>query len=78
MRAIEVEGANGAVTSGVKVLAHQIEDEAPLPEREFTRFRALAARANYLDADRIDVPYAAKEVCRAGLCRARLTSPWGR
>ena len=28
------------------------------------RFRALAARANYLAADRIDVLYAAKEVCR--------------
>ena len=35
-----------------------------MPERDFTRFRALAARANYLSADRIDVLYAAKEVCR--------------
>ena len=64
MREIELEGANGAVTPCVKVLAHQVEDEADLLERESTRFRALAARANDLAADRIDVLYAAKEVCR--------------
>ena len=60
LREIELEGANGAVTPSVKVLAHQVEDEADLPEREFTRFRALATRANYLAADRIDVLHAAK------------------
>jgi len=64
LREIELEGANGAVTPGVKVLSHQVESENDLPEKEFTRFRALAARANYLAADRIDVLYAAKEVCR--------------
>ena len=63
LREIELEGANCAVTPGAKILAHQAEDETDLPEREFTRFRALAARANYLAADRIDVLYAAKEVC---------------
>jgi histone deacetylase 1/2 len=64
LRDIELEGANGAVTPGVKVLSHQVESENDLPEKEFTRFRALAARANDLAADRIDVLYAAKEVCR--------------
>ena len=64
LREIELEGANGAVTPGVKVLSHQVEAETDLPEKEFTRFRALAARANYLAADRIDVLYSAKEVCR--------------
>ena len=64
LKEIELEGANGAVTPGVKILAHQVEDAADLLEREVTRFRALAARANYLAADRIDVLYAAKEVCR--------------
>ena len=58
-----MEGANGAITPGVKILAHQVEDDADLPEREFTRLRALAARSNYLAADRIDLSYAAKEVC---------------
>ena len=33
-------------------------------EEEMTRFRALAARANYLAADRPDAQFAAKEVCR--------------
>ena len=37
-RELELEGANGAVTPGVKILAHQVEDEADLPECEFTRF----------------------------------------
>ena len=64
LREIELEGANGAVTTGVKVLSHQVESENDLPEKEVTRFRALAAPANYLAADRIDVLYAAKEVCR--------------
>ncbi len=61
---IELEGANGAATPGQKVLAHQIEAEEELSECDFTRFRGLAARANYLAADRIDVLHAAKEVCR--------------
>ena len=64
LRETGLGGANGAVTPGVKILAHQVEDEADLLEREFTRFRPLAARAHYLAADRIDVLYAAKEVCR--------------
>ena len=64
LREIELEGANGAVTPGQKILSHQAESEADLPERDFTRFGALAARANDLPADRIDVLYAAKEVCR--------------
>ena len=58
LREIELEGANGAVTPGVKVLSHQVESENDLPEKEFARFRALAARANYLSADRIDILYA--------------------
>ena len=64
LREIALEGANGAATPGVKVLSHQVETETELPETEFTRFRALAARANYLAADRIDVLYSANEVCR--------------
>ena len=31
---------------------------------EATKFRVLAARANYLAQDRVDVQYAAKEICR--------------
>ena len=64
IREIELEGATGAVTPGQKVLAHQVESEVELPERDFTNFRALAARANYVAADRFDVLYVATEVCR--------------
>ena len=37
---------------------------AELVGAEATRFRAVAARANYLSADRPDVQYAVKEICR--------------
>ena len=74
LREIELEGANGAVTPGVKVLSHQVESENDLPEKEFTRFRALA---------RITSPPIASMSCMqprrsAGLCRAPLMLPWGR
>ena len=41
----------------------QADDDA-LNGIETTRFRGLAARANYLGQDRTDVQYAAKEICR--------------
>ena len=39
-------------------------EEEPLGPEETTRFRALAARANYIALDRADVQFAAKELCR--------------
>ena len=54
----------GVVTPGVKTTSQQLENERELPQQEHARFRALAARANYLAADRPDVMFAAKEVCR--------------
>ena len=44
-----------------------LEEEAISKElvgAETTRFRAIAARANYLAADRPDIQYAVKEICR--------------
>ena len=52
------------VTPGVKITSQQVEGEQELPERDHTRFRAQAARANYLAADRPDIMYAVKELCR--------------
>ena len=49
---------------GVKTLAEHISKEKALSESEFTRYRAMAACANYLAAGRPDAQYAAKEVCR--------------
>ena len=36
----------------------------PLDEQQATKYRALAARANYLARDRTDIMYAVKEICR--------------
>ena len=61
---LDLDGANSCVTPGVKALPEQhAEDKLLAPDRH-TAFRALAARANYLSADRPECQYAAKEVCR--------------
>ena len=40
------------------------EEEELLSGNEKTQFRALAARANYLAQDRMDIQFATKEICR--------------
>jgi len=40
------------------------EEAEELPEKEAREFRGMAATANYLGADRFDVQYPAKELCR--------------
>ena len=40
------------------------EEGKPLENTLATEYRALAARANYLAADRPDIQYATKEICR--------------
>ena len=40
------------------------EGEKEVDRELATRFRAVAARANYLAADRMDIQFAVKEVCR--------------
>lgn len=61
---LELVGARSCVTPGVKTLQEQLEADQPLSVDRHTSFRALAARANYLSADRPDCQYAAKEICR--------------
>ena len=61
---LDLEGANSCVSPGLKQLPEQIAEDKPLDPERFTRFRGLAARANYLSADRPDCQYAAKEICR--------------
>ena len=59
------EGVKGVVTPGQKIPAHQVRDEQELPEDQHTHFRAPAARANFLAADRHDgIMFAAKNICR--------------
>ena len=40
------------------------ENEVELGPDEATNYRSIAARANYLSADRPDIMYAVKELCR--------------
>ena len=51
-------------TPGVKAGFKELEEDEELPARLHTAFRAAAARANYLAADRIDAQFACKEICR--------------
>ena len=37
---------------------------APLSSADATKYRALAARANYLAQDRVDIQFAVKEIAR--------------
>ena len=61
---LQMVGANSVVTPGVKPLPAQVDEDSPLDAQQHTTFRVLAARANYLAADRPDIQYAAKEICR--------------
>jgi len=58
------DGCKSTATPGLKPLVEQLKDDKPLDADGHTEFRALAARANYLAQDRIDIQFPAKEVCR--------------
>ena len=60
-----LEGAKGVVTPSVKALFKELEEDVPLPKHLTTAFRSAAARASYLAADRIDLQFACKEICRS-------------
>ena len=57
-------GASPVVTPGVKLAYKEYTRDTPLGPEMTTPFRGTAARANFLSADRIDMQFAAKEVCR--------------
>ena len=59
-----LEGAKGVATPGVKPTFKQLEESTEIPGHLTTAFRSAAARGNYLSADRLDVQFACKEVCR--------------
>ena len=56
---------NSMATPGVKNSYQEFETDEPLEEKLHTPFRGSAARGNYLSADRIDIQFAAKEICRS-------------
>ena len=59
-----LEGAKAVVTPVVRPTQEAICRDVLLDAGKMTHFRGLAARSNYLAADRPDCAYAAKEVCR--------------
>ena len=56
--------SNTVATPGVRPSFSELENDEPLDPKLHTAFRGAAARANYLSADRMDVQFAAKEICR--------------
>lgn len=65
MKEMNLENANGVKTPGEDLKPwSDAEEEMKLEGREASKYRALAARSNYLAADRADIEYAAKEVCK--------------
>jgi hypothetical protein len=64
---VKETGADKASTlthpGGEKKTTEEEEKSEELFGAEATRFRAVAARANYLAADRPDIQYAVKEIC---------------
>ena len=61
---LELEGPTCCVTPEAKPLPEQLAEDQPLSPDRHTMFRSLAARANYLSADRSDCLYAAKDIRR--------------
>ena len=59
-----LEGAKSVGTPGVKPTKEVVDGDKDLAEHKHTAFRGIAARGNYLAADRPDVQYATKEICR--------------
>ena len=64
------EESRGLTIPVDKEAAAEVGDDELLEGEEVTKFRGLAARANYLGLDRCDIQYATKEVCR---CMAKPT-----
>ena len=59
-----LEGSNTIGSPGIKVTAQMAMQDEELELEKHTVFRGVAARSNYLAADRVDIQYAAKEICR--------------
>ena len=61
---LQLEGAKTLGTPGCKATAEQLTEDKPVPAAQETPFRAVAARANYVAADRPECQFSAKDVCR--------------
>ena len=64
IRDLGLQGCKAVGTPGVRQTFEQISEDRELERGKQRPYRAIAARTNYLAADRPDVQYAAKEICR--------------
>ena len=61
---LDGEGVKDAATPGVKATREQLDADVPPEYAKHSPYRAVVARANYLAADRPELQYGAKEICR--------------
>jgi hypothetical protein len=64
VRELGLEKATASKTAGVKANREE-EEEEELSREEARRYRAVAARLNYLAPDRVDIGYSVKEAARS-------------
>ncbi len=62
IRDLGMSGSKSVGTPGVKVTSEQLTDDEDLAYQRQRPYRGVAARSNYLSADRSDMQHAAKEV----------------
>ena len=67
--------SKGSTTTGVKSSTDDDEDQE-LNKEEATMYRSISARMNYMCADRADLQFAVKELCRD--MSAPTTRSWGK
>ena len=65
IQGLKLTAANGAKSPGEEARTIVDEDATLLSPAEAREYRGMAARANYLAQDRMDIQYAAKELCRS-------------
>ena len=64
LRDMGMETCNGGTVPGAKEEGKHDEEDKELNEMDRRRFRSVVARANYLAADRADIRFSVKELCR--------------
>ncbi len=64
IRDVGMSGSKSVGTPGARVTSEQLTEDKDLTYQRQRPYRGVAARSNYLSADRPDMQHAAKEVCR--------------
>ena len=77
LRDLKLEGAKSVGWPGIKPTAEQVDGDESLSPEKASPFRDVAARANYLAADRPEIQFAAKEVCMWMSWLWRHSNGWG-